>query len=159
VAGGFVFAFPVWIIVDQAAMQKRGLPDAMKLATYSDQGTVFPIFTEELFAERFVRDASLKGVTEHRLELPSELITLGEVANSAKVKSAAIDIQTRGTQHKFLMPIEEMLRYLRALEEVHWRLEAAMGRIAATLDRDLQDRVRSPRCWPDLGHGCSATDR
>jgi hypothetical protein len=108
----YVFDFPVLVTVDHAAMRTHGLPAALKLATYSDYGTVFPVFTEDLIAERYLEDSRLAGTITRQIDTAAELAGLARVAQNAGVQLAAFDIAVKPCKHRGLEDIGHLIRRL-----------------------------------------------
>jgi hypothetical protein len=111
----FVFDMPLWIMVDPVELRKTNLTRAMKLATYDDKGTVFPVFTDDDLAERFARDSGINGAVPHKVQDAARLIPLVSEALHVGVKIAALDIAIKPARHRTLMPIGEFLARLEAL--------------------------------------------
>jgi hypothetical protein len=109
----FIFDFPVWVIVDQGRMQSVGLPEALTLATTHDKGNVFPIFTDQDLAERFLRETAIPGAIQHEIPEPKDLIPIAEAASHAGITNAAFDLGTKPGSFRRFAPLAELLAHLR----------------------------------------------
>jgi hypothetical protein len=113
----FSIRFPVWILVDEKAMEKAGLPGAQRLVTYLEKGYVFLAFTDEDLAGRFIKEAGsvMAGVVPMAVLSAKELAALITECKRARITLAAFDLGFKAFQPRILADIEKVLEYLRSI--------------------------------------------
>jgi hypothetical protein len=92
------FPLPVFVIVDQAMMERSGLPEALKFFDYAELGEVLPVFTERVLAGLFIIETGMRGAGIEEVTSRSGFLSLATTARDRGVTHAAIDIIRREAQ-------------------------------------------------------------
>lgn len=89
--GGFEFEFPVWVVVRNADYESQGLLHGIVVARNPHTGvTVFPVFTDTDWAERYARNGPGRGTIA--VSDRAELLRLATAFRNVMVPYVGIDI-------------------------------------------------------------------
>jgi hypothetical protein len=112
---GVRFSLPVWMVVDTAEFERAGLPGGAELVDTPLHGPLFPFFTDEDRALRFIAGRGRPGKSTFLIAEPDHLCFLLEIFDAMGVENVGIDCPApaksrNGADH--YLTIRQVLRAL-----------------------------------------------
>lgn len=87
----FIVYAPIWSIVIDAIYQKEGVPGGIAMGQSAQFGLVFPLFTDESLAQRFIDETGKPGRSVFKIEDSRVLLGLFNAMKIIGVRHAAFD--------------------------------------------------------------------
>src|SRR5262245_21968301 len=90
--GHFLASLPVFVVVDVATFQARGLPSCLTTGATPEHGKVLPLFTDKHLAKRFIADLTASGKAPLELKTLKAIRAIAEDAEKVGVTHVVVDI-------------------------------------------------------------------
>ena len=90
----FVIESPVWTIAIDAELRAHGMPGGVAVMASAGHGLVFPLYTDEDLARRFLEESGAVGRSPYRIDGLPHLVALLRAMELVGVNRVGIDCPT-----------------------------------------------------------------